>query len=59
MADMKFKFTIQQYQTDAVNSVVNVFKGQPKQGGVSYRRDVGKEYEVKLSDSEVIDNRRL
>ena len=56
---MKFKFTIQQYQTDAVNSVVNVFKGQPKQGGVSYRRVVGKEYEVKLSDSEVIDNRRL
>ncbi|MBT8968717.1 restriction endonuclease subunit R, partial [Lactobacillus delbrueckii subsp. bulgaricus] len=59
MADMKFKFTIQQYQTDAVNSVVNVFKGQPKQGGVSYRRDVGKEYEVKLSDSEVIDNTYL
>ncbi|MGZ1090789.1 DEAD/DEAH box helicase family protein, partial [Lactobacillus delbrueckii subsp. bulgaricus] len=56
---MKFKFTIQQYQTDAVNSVVNVFKGQPKQGGVSYRRDVGKEYEVKLSDSEVIDNTYL
>lgn len=56
---MKFKFTIQQYQTDAVNSIVNVFKGQPKQGGVSYRRDVGKEYEVKLSDSEVIDNTYL
>ncbi|MCD5583325.1 DEAD/DEAH box helicase family protein [Lactobacillus delbrueckii] len=54
---MKFKFTIQQYQTDAVNSVVNVFKGQPKQGVVSYRRDVGKEYEIKFSDS--IDNTYL
>ncbi|GHN21356.1 restriction endonuclease [Lactobacillus delbrueckii] len=59
MADMKFKFTIQQYQTDAVNSVVDVFKGQPKQGIVSYRRDVGKGYEIKLSDSEVIDNTYL
>ena len=38
---MKFKFTIQQYQTDAVNSVVNVFKGQPKQGNLRYRRDAG------------------
>ena len=26
---MKFKFKIQQYQTDAVNAVINVFKGQP------------------------------
>lgn len=59
MADMKFKFTIQQYQTDAVNSVVDVFKGQPKQGIVSYRRDVGKGYEIKLSDSEVIDHTYL
>lgn len=41
MADMKFKFTIQQYQTDAVNSVVNVFKGQPYQDTVNYRRDAG------------------
>lgn len=59
MANMKFKFTIQQYQTDAVDSVVDVFKGQPKQGIVSYRRDVGKGYEIKLSDSEVIDNTYL
>lgn len=26
---MKFSFKIQQYQTDAVNAVVNVFNGQP------------------------------
>lgn len=29
MADMKFKFTIQPYQTEAVNSVAGVFAGQP------------------------------
>mgnify|MGYP001009707820 CR=1 FL=1 len=38
---MKFRFKIQQYQTDAVNSVVSVFKGQPYSDGVSYRRDLG------------------
>ena len=26
---MKFNFKIQQYQTDAVDSMVGVFKGQP------------------------------
>ena len=38
---MKFRFKIQQYQTDAVDSVVRVFAGQPYSSGVSYRRDVG------------------
>ena len=38
---MKFKFKIQQYQTDAVDSVVNVFKGQPYYDGIRYRRDIG------------------
>jgi restriction endonuclease len=38
---MKFNFKIQQYQTDAVASVVNCFKGQPYQDNVSYRRDIG------------------
>lgn len=41
MAKMKFKFTIQNYQTEAVNSVVKVFTGQPFQDKVSYRRDTG------------------
>ena len=41
MADMKFKFTIQGYQTDAVDSIVKVFAGQPFQDKVSYRRDTG------------------
>ena len=38
---MKFLFKIQQYQTDAVDSVVRAFKGQPYSDGVSYRRDLG------------------
>lgn len=38
---MKFNFKIQQYQTDAVDSVVNVFRGQPYQSTVNYRRDIG------------------
>ncbi|MDY6316700.1 MAG: DEAD/DEAH box helicase family protein, partial [Oribacterium sp.] len=56
---MKFKFTIQDYQTDAVNSVVKVFAGQPFQDKVSYRRDTGsKEIEKtifnwKMSDEEL------
>lgn len=59
MAGMKFKFTIQDYQTDAVNSVVKVFAGQPFQDKVSYRRDTGsKEIEKtifnwKMSDEEL------
>ena len=38
---MKFQFKIQQYQTDAVNSVVNIFAGQPFSDRVSYVRDLG------------------
>lgn len=41
MADMKFKFKIQQFQTDAVNAVVKVFAGQPFNDKVSYLRDMG------------------
>jgi type III restriction enzyme len=38
---MKFKFKIQDFQTDAVNSVVNVFVGQPYINRVKYTRDLG------------------
>lgn len=38
---MKFRFKIQQYQTDAVDSVVRVFGGQPYLSGVTYVRDLG------------------
>lgn len=43
---MKFNFKIQQYQTDAVKSVVDVFRGQPYQDKVSYRRDIGKKVQT-------------
>ena len=58
MADMKFKFTIQPYQTDAVDSIVHVFAGQPYQDKVSYRRDIGNQkterdlFNYQLSDEE-------
>jgi len=39
---MKFKFKIQQYQTDAVEATVNVFAGQPSKSNAQYRRDLGK-----------------
>ena len=40
---MKFNFKIQQYQTDAVESTVDIFAGQPSRDGFQYRRDLGKE----------------
>lgn len=39
---MKLKFKVQQYQTDAVESTVAVFDGQPFNDGASYRIDPGK-----------------
>ena len=39
---MKFNFKIQQYQTDAVNAVVDVFNGQGYHEGINYIRDIGK-----------------
>lgn len=39
---MKFNFKIQQYQTDAVDAVVNVFNGQSFHDRNSYIRDLGK-----------------
>ena len=43
---MKFNFKIQQYQTDAVASIVKVFNGQPYQELGSYRRDIGNTKQV-------------
>ena len=39
---MKFKFKIQQYQTDAVENTVKVFSGQPSRDVSTYRRDLGR-----------------
>lgn len=38
---MKFKFKIQDYQTEAVNAVVKAFEGQSYNDKVSYMRDLG------------------
>lgn len=38
---MKFNFKIQEYQTEAVNSIVDVFKGQPYRDSTQYIMDLG------------------
>ena len=38
---MKLKFKKQDYQTEAVNAVVDCFAGQPKQEGIRYKVDPG------------------
>lgn len=48
---MKFKFKIQQYQTDAVENTVSVFAGQPSHGMTVYRIDPGKR-EKKIFDED-------
>jgi len=40
---MKLQFKVQQYQTEAVDAVVDVFTGQPYADGVRYRVDPGKD----------------
>ncbi len=69
---MKFKFKIQQYQTDAVENTVGVFAGQPSRDSFLYRRDLGRragtdivfedEYagyrnaDIELTDQEIFHN---
>ncbi len=71
---MKFNFKIQQYQTDAVESTVDIFSGQPSRDGFQYRRDLGKgaaglllteaDYagyrnaDIELTDQQLLDNVR-
>ena len=38
---MKFRFKIQQYQSDAVKAIADVFKGQPYVERTKYTRDLG------------------
>ncbi len=40
---MKFQFKVQEYQTAAVDAVVDCFAGQPKHDGISYRIDPGRQ----------------
>lgn len=46
---MKFKFKIQDYQTQAVEAVVKVFEGQPFNDRISYLRDLGNRKGVQTS----------
>ena len=51
---MKFKFKIQQYQTDAVENTVNVFAGQPaQQGQKGYRIELGIELSATIRNHEL------
>lgn len=45
---MKFKFKIQQYQTDAVENTLAVFSGQPSHTMAEYRRDLGKRQQQRI-----------
>ncbi|WP_314597008.1 DEAD/DEAH box helicase family protein [uncultured Selenomonas sp.] len=53
---MKFKFTIQPYQTEAVESVTGVFAGQGFASPLSYRRDVPQAAQASLFDGEAGDD---
>ena len=56
MSDMKFKFTIQPYQTEAVESVTRVFAGQGFASPLSYRRDVPQAAQTSLFGGEAGDD---
>ena len=47
---MKLKFKVQPYQTNAVESVVDCFAGQPLAAGVSYRIDPGRNAQTSAFD---------
>ena len=70
---MKFKFKIQEYQTDAVESIARVFDGEPCIDKTLYRRDTGKvdsptlrleneegysNHELILSENDLLENIR-
>ena len=54
---MKFKFKIQQYQTDAVNAIADVFQGQPYQSETRYTIDKGiikKDLQMSIFDTGMV-----
>ena len=52
---MKFKFKVQQHQTDAADAVTSVFEGQPKQGALAYLRDLGHKQQKPQAELELDD----
>ena len=65
---MKFKFKIQPYQSNAVDSVIDCFSGQQNNASIGYRIDPGaarqasaydtgfKNADIQLTDNQVLDN---
>ncbi len=47
---MKLKFKVQDYQTSAVEAVVDCFAGQPFRSGLSYRMDPGTKKQASLDE---------
>ena len=52
---MKFQFKIQDYQTEAVDAVVNCFEGQIPHDGVSYLIDPGIKTQIHPDESDIDD----
>ena len=56
---MKLQFKVQQYQTEAVHAVVDVFTGQPCADGVKYRIDPGKDTAPRLQEDAGLRNAEI
>jgi type III restriction enzyme len=56
---MKLQFKVQQYQTEAVDAVVEAFSGQPYADGVKYRIDPGKNAAPTLLDDAGLRNAEI
>lgn len=56
---MKLQFKVQQYQTEAVDAVVDVFAGQPYADGVKYRIDPGKDVALTLLEDAGLRNAEI
>ena len=59
---MKFRFTHQQFQADAANSICDVFSGQPKPNEFRLTRDdeivIGANADILLTDEDILHNLR-
>lgn len=64
---MKFQFSIQQYQTDAVKSTVDIFSGQPYKMAMPFMQDLGelgsaiygqKNAELRINSDDLLKNIR-
>lgn len=56
---MKFTFKIQQYQTEAVEAVVNVFRGQGMHANAAYLRDRGIENKPAASQLSLLEDEEI